>query len=127
MKVKLINTLKVPHPKNPNKDIVLRGGQVHEIDDEIAQRAIDLGSAEAYDGDAEPGQVPPEDQVGPADLPPRPSNGATKEEWRAYLVALEAATRDVLGDLSVPDDAKRDDMIALGDARVADYNAEFED
>lgn len=120
MKVLLVNTLKVPHPNNPDRDQVLRGGRVHEVPDDIAQRALESGAAKEVDQDTEPGETV-EQVAASVELPQRPSNSATKDAWYDYLDALEEATPD-LGVLEVADDAKRDDLIAIGDRRVAAWN-----
>ena len=58
-------------------------------------------------------------------LPERPSNGASTETWRAYLTELSAATEEELGSpIEIPANAKRDDMIVIGDARLAEWNEE---
>lgn len=116
MKIKLINAMTLPHPNNPKRSILHKAGETVDVSDEIGQRAIDLKAAKKADEDEE-GE--PEAEV---ELPERPSNGATKEAWSAYLQALEVATLAELGPLNVPADAKRDDMIAIGDARVAEWN-----
>lgn len=81
----------------------------------VASDADDLDTGNEGDGSAESTAV---------DLPDRPSNGASKDTWRAYLDKLSAATADELGPLEVPADATRDQMIQIGDERVAEYQDE---
>jgi hypothetical protein len=99
---------------------VRRPGTVVELTEEDAERLLAVGAVkELGDEDVEADDTTDED----VELPARPSNSGTKEEWRAYLVQLEAVTTDELGPLDVPADAKRDDMIRIGDQRVATWNS----
>jgi hypothetical protein len=125
MRVKLINALSLPHPNNKNRSIVHRGGTVLDLDDEIAQRALDLGAAELPEREDQGSSGDPVEDNGDGDpvaLPPRPSNGATRDAWRAYLVELGRVTTPPLEPLAVPDDITRDRMIQLGDARVREWD-----
>lgn len=97
---------------------VRRPGTVIDLPDEDAERLLELGAIEP-DTDEEPDADVEEPEA--VELPERPSNGATKEAWRTYLAALNTATKGELGDLQVPDDATRDQLIAIGDARVAEW------
>jgi hypothetical protein len=118
MRVKLVNALPLRHPDNKNRVITHRAGEVLEVPDEIAERALELGSAVRVDENDE-AEVPEEGED--VELPVRPSNGAPKDVWRTYLTDLGNVTRE-LGPLEVPEGATRDHMIALGDQRVADWN-----
>lgn len=113
------------HPGNPKRQILIRSGQEVELsDDQVGKHAIGV-SITPVD---ESGELAREEPEAPVELPSRPSNNATKDTWRSYLVALNNATREDLdSDLEVPDNATRDEMIALGDARVAEWNALEED
>jgi hypothetical protein len=125
MRVKLINALSLPHPNNKNRSIVHRGGTVLDLDDEIAQRALDLGAAERLneqDETPDTGTVEDNGDGDPVALPPRPSNGATRDTWRAYLTELGRVTTPPLEPLAVPDDITRDRMIQLGDTRVREWD-----
>jgi hypothetical protein len=96
-------------------------GSLVEVPDEDTDRLLELGAVR------KPGSDQPVEGAGSevaeeVELPERPSNGASKDVWRAYLVELNNATRDELGELDVPADATRDQMIALGDTRIAEWN-----
>jgi len=121
MRLRMIHTVPVEHPNNKNKLLMLRGGEEHEIGNDLAQRMLDYGAAERVEEDdaAEDPEAVPRDEL---DLPERPSNGATKDAWRDYLGKLNEATKAEFGELEVPADATRDAMIAIGDARVTEWN-----
>lgn len=123
----------------------LKLGAVRELtDEEREQYADDTDETTEARVPALPGDgiVPPGPTPGPAGtspvsdpddatargevtLPERPSNGASTETWRAYLTELSAATEEELGSpIEVPANAKRDDMIVIGDARLAEWNEE---
>jgi hypothetical protein len=100
-------------------DFVRRPGTEIEMPDEDAKRLLELGAIKRPgDEDAAEQDVNPQD----VQLPARPSNGATKETWQGYLDALEKVTESELGKLDVPKDAKRDELIVIGDTRVAQWN-----
>lgn len=104
-----------------NTQHVRRPGTVVELSDEDAQRLLDIGAVKEIDESGEEsGDAAAEAED--VELPARPTNSGTKEEWRAYLTALERVTADELGPLDVPADARRDDMIRIGDARVTEWN-----
>lgn len=117
MRVIAVTALSLPTSK-PTRSRLVRAGTELELEGETLERLRDLGAVkpadEADDEDT--------DVVEEVELPDRPSNGASKETWRSYLVELEEATEE-LGDLEIPDDATRDTMIQIGDARVAEWNA----
>lgn len=102
-----------------NTQHVRRPGTVVELSDEDAQRLLEIGAVKQVGETEETSEESGAEEV---ELPARPTNSGTKEEWRAYLTALEAVTKDELGPLEVPADAKRDDMIRLGDTRVSEWN-----
>lgn len=80
------------------------------------------GDTEDGDGDGEPGHGSSRDDT---ELPTRPSNGASKDAWRSYLEQLKAVTDPEMDEpLEIPADATRDQMIAIGDQRVAEWNEE---
>lgn len=123
MKVKLIRTVPMDNDANPPKEVLLRPGEVHDLDDELAQRMVDLGAAEAVDEDGE--EIPGESGGEDVQLPQRPSNGAAKDTWRAYLTELARVTDPEMdAPLVVPEDATRDQMVAIGDQRVKDFEEE---
>jgi hypothetical protein len=125
MRIKLINSLSLPHPANEKRTVLHRGGEVLETGDqisaEIARRAVEMNAAQEVDANGDPVDDSGTDED--VELPARPNNGATKDTWRNYLAELNSATEGVLGPLVVPDNATRDDMIAIGDNRVAEWNA----
>lgn len=130
MRVKLINSLSLPHPHSKKRTVLHRGGEVLEtgevFPEEIARRAIEMGAAQEVDENDEPVQdsgTSNREASADVDLPARPSNGAAKDVWRGYLAELDRVTRETLDPLVVPDNATRDEMIAIGDTRVAEWNA----
>jgi hypothetical protein len=102
-----------------NTQHVRRPGTVIELSDEDAKRLVEIGAVKLPSGDP---SAPDPEPSEPVELPARPSNGAAKAEWAAYLVKLDEVTRDELGPLDVPADATRDQMIQIGDTRVAEWN-----
>lgn len=120
MRVKLVNAIPVRNKDNPNRVIVRRADEIVDLPDEIGKRAVSMGAAKPVDDDGNVIEDEPEEGED-VELPERPSNGATKDTWRAYLGQLGAVTSE-LGPLEVPESASRDEMIALGDKRVADWN-----
>lgn len=151
MRVKLINAMSLPHPHNKKRTILHHAGDVLDMDSAIASRAIDMGAAQRLDEDEdedsnepeasdEPeearvvqtpveasaatgnGDLPSGSDADAGDLPPRPSNNASAATWSNYLKALGDVTSAELGPLEVPSGTKRDEMIAIGDARVAEWN-----
>lgn len=119
MKVKLKNSIYAPRAEGSRKRVMLRGGTEQDLPDEFARDLVERGAAKSL-GEEEDGEGAPEEFV---ELPARPSNSASTDTWRTYLGELETATAE-LGPLHVPDDAKRDDMIAIGDARLSAWNEE---
>lgn len=108
-------------PKKPNKTRLVRAGTEVELTDEQAQGLRDAGALiEDESGEDASAQ---EAESAEVTLPERPNNGASKDNWRTYLEQLNAVTRDELGDLSIPADATRDQMIQIGDERVAEWDA----
>lgn len=117
-----------PDPKKPSRTRLVRAGTEVELTDE---QAADLREKGVLVEDEEDGAG---DEVVPAagevdrsetELPTRPSNGGTKVEWRAYLEQLKAVTDPEMDEsLEIPADATRDQMIEIGDKRVADWNEE---
>lgn len=135
MKVKLVNALSLPHPRNKKRTVLHHAGEVLDLDTELAERAVEYGAAERVDGDDEPdvetADAPPVPQSGAEDdggtideveLPERPSNNATTEAWRAYVTQLVEVTKEELGETDVPASATRAELIQLGDTRVAEWN-----
>lgn len=128
-----VNALSLPHPHNKKRSILHTAGSVVELEGEVAERAVEMGAVRELDeGESEALEQSPatraevEAEVGdpaPVVLPERPSNGANKETWFSYLHDLEAATEE-LGPIHVGSDAKRDDLIAIGDARLRAWNEE---
>ena len=126
MKYKVKTALSLaPDPKKPLRTVLYRAGSEVELTDEQAADLRERGlldegdEEEAADATAEP-----VDRT-ETELPVRPSNGGTKAEWRTYLEQLKAVTDPEMDeDLVIPDDATRDQMIAIGDKRVADWNEE---
>lgn len=118
---KALQSFPIQHPNNPKRGLLVRAGEEVELaDDLVADHAIGV-TIERIDKDpAEPVDGP--DAV--VELPARPSNGGTKEAWLAYLNELEKVTADELGPLSIPEGAKRDDLIIIGDDRVAEWKDE---
>lgn len=119
-KYRALQAFPIEHPGNPKRQLLVRAGDEVELaDDDVAEHAIGV-SIERIDQDsdaAEPAAV---------ELPVRPSNGGTKEAWLAYLSELERVTADELGPLSIPEGARRDDLIVIGDERVAEWKDEDE-
>lgn len=110
----------VYEPRERGRAILRRAGQTVELSGEAAEFLLERGAIrEADEPDSDEDSIEDFEEV---ELPKRPSNAASSADWRAYLTALEAATRAECGPLEVPDDAKRDDMIVIGDARVAKWN-----
>lgn len=113
-------------PKRPNRTKLVRAGDEVELTDEQAEGFRKAGVLVEDDdeegvpaGSGDPDVPPP----GQTDLPVRPSNGGTKVEWRTYLEQLKAVTDPEMDEpLEIPADANRDQMIAIGDARVAEWN-----
>lgn len=104
-----------PSPeKNPGRTQVVRAGEEVELDDKIAGRLLELKAIKRADEDEQ-------EETDEVELPARPNNNATTEAWRKYLGDLGEATKE-LGPLEVPADAKRDEMVVIGDKRVADWN-----
>lgn len=97
-------------------DYLREPGTEIEVSDEDAERLLKLGAIKRIGESADEVSAEEDDLV----LPARPSNGASKEVWRKYLTTLDEATKDELDPLEVPDDATRDQMIAIGDARLAE-------
>jgi len=124
-KYKARQSFPMPHPQNPKRQILVRGGDVVDLPDDFVDGGVESGVLQRLDEDGQPAQVA---EATETELPPRPSNGATKVEWRAYLVQLNEVTREDLDDdLVIPDNATRDEMIAIGDTRVAEWNSLDED
>lgn len=104
------------------KQRLRRPGTLVEVSDEDVERLLELGAIK------KPGQNEadePDDSGAdePVELPARPSNGAPKAEWVAYLQQLKAVTDPEMEEpLEVPADATRDQMIQIGDARVTAWN-----
>lgn len=116
-KYKALQSFPMAHPQNPKRQILVRGGDEVELDDEFVDGGIENGVLQSLDEQPEEAEAEEAEPV----LPDRPSNGATKDTWRAYLAQLGGVTAE-LGPLEVPDNATRDEMIAIGDKRVADWN-----
>lgn len=108
-----------------NKTTYLRRpGTTVEIPDEDAERLLELGAIKRPDSD-EDQPAAGRAEEGEVTLPQRPSNSASKDTWRAYLHELATATDPWMDEpLAVPDDANRDQMIAIGDQRVRDFEGE---
>jgi hypothetical protein len=139
MRIKLTNALSLPHPQNKKRVVLRHAGEVVEVDDKVGQRALEMGAAEEVEQDGDSGDLATElekvaadqgvtgsvDEKGSGDsgdvLPARPANGAPTAKWQAYLEELQARTDD-LGPIEVPEGARRDDLIRLGDERVAEWD-----
>lgn len=108
-------------PKNkPHKTKLVYAGTEIEMDDsEFTRSLVDRGGLVPTDeADREA-----TDETSTVELPVRPSNGAPKTEWRTYLERLATVTDPEMTDpLVIPDNASRDDMIRIGDQRVAEWN-----
>ena len=110
-----------PDKKPWRTRLVLADREVELEDGEFTQSLINRGAIVSADQDESTGGQT--DETEPVELPTRPSNGATKAEWRAYLDQLKAKTDPEMAEpLVVPDNATRDEMIQIGDARVAEWN-----
>lgn len=120
-KYRAIQSFPLPHPNNPKRQVLVRGGDEVELsDDQVGQHAIGVSIAPLND-DGTP-VVEPNDAV-EVELPARPSNGATKAEWRTYLEQLAQVTDPEMEQpLQVPENATRDEMIQIGDQRVTEWN-----
>lgn len=114
----------VLNPKKPNRTVLVRAGDEVELTDEQAQGLREQGLlVEDDEATAEESTAPESAAREEVTLPERPSNGASKDTWRTYLEQLKAATDPEMEEpLEIPADANRDQMIAIGDARVAEWN-----
>lgn len=111
------------HSKKAHHSRMVRAGERIELSEEDAERLLELGAIKEADDDGDEVSSADDSEETPVELPERPSNGATKDAWRTYLAQLAAATDPEMDEpLSVPDDATRDQMIQIGDARVAAWN-----
>jgi hypothetical protein len=122
-KYKALQSFPMSHPDNPKRQVLVRGGDVIELDDDFVQGGVEAGTLEPLDQPEDGSNDEGDEDI---ELPTRPSNGGTKEAWRAYLAELSKVTSENsdLEPLQVPDTATRDEMIAIGDARVAEWNEE---
>jgi hypothetical protein len=105
-----VHAVYVPNPNFPDKsekDILALPGTEVELSDELAKPHLKVGALRS--ADEQPAEVPESEP--PAPVPDRPSNNASKDEWRAYATAL--------GIDDLPADAKRDEIIAAVDAHSA--------
>lgn len=110
----------VYEPREKGRAILRRAGQTVELSGEAAEHLLDRGAVrDPEDSDGDETSIEDFEVV---DLPKRPANSASGADWRAYLAELDQVTREECGPLEVPEDAKRDDLIALGDARVQKWN-----
>jgi hypothetical protein len=126
-KYRAIQSFPIPHPNNPKRQVLVRGGDEVELpNDLVGEHAIGV-TVERLDDEGNPVAADEQDSGSDSvvELPERPSNGATKVEWRDYLDRLAAVTDPEMDSpLVVPADATRDQMIQIGDQRVNDWNAE---
>jgi hypothetical protein len=122
-----------PDSKKPWKTRLIRAGQEVELSGEVAESLIERGglvdpNADKKDEDVAPaatGRVADPDNPDPRDdvvLPERPSNGASTDSWRTYADELNRVTSTEMDPMEIPADAKRDQLIAVTDQRVKDWN-----
>jgi hypothetical protein len=108
---------------------MVRAGTALELEGDVLDSFLRSGAVKRTDeveetAEGAPSAVEPTERS-EVELPVRPSNGATKVEWRSYLEQLKAVTDPEMDeDLEIPADATRDQMIVIGDQRVADWNQE---
>src|SRR5690349_11505579 len=109
----------VYEPQKKGRPRLRRPGTLVEVSGDDAERLLELGAVRQPNEGSEENDATAAEEV---ELPVRPANSATKAEWRTYLEALSAVTSSEMEPLVIPDDATRDQMIQIGDQRVAEWN-----